>query len=91
MQAIQTKYLCPTNSRGSRIKATCEGGSVTVGYDHALNIDDNHRAACEALITKLGWTAPYYSPMVGGTFDHCMYWVFTGNFSPMTNTKEATE
>lgn len=35
MQAIQTKYLPATNYRGSRIKATCERGSLTIGYSEA--------------------------------------------------------
>jgi hypothetical protein len=30
-----TRYLGPTNHRGSRIKVTMAGSSVTVGYDHA--------------------------------------------------------
>lgn len=55
MQAIVTKYLGPTNTRGSRVKATCNAGSVTVSWDYALNIDENHEAAFRALATKLGW------------------------------------
>ncbi len=55
MQAIQTKYFGPTNHNGSRIKATAAAGSVTVDYDHALNVGDNHKAAAAALVAKLGW------------------------------------
>lgn len=29
-QAIVTKFLGPTNYRGSRVKATCQAGSVTI-------------------------------------------------------------
>ena len=54
-QAITTKYLGPTNSRGSRVKATCQAGSVTVSWDHALSSEQNHTAAAEALASKLGW------------------------------------
>ncbi len=54
-QAIQTKYLGPTNHRGGRIKATCEAGSVTISWDHALGPVENHTAACTALVEKLGW------------------------------------
>lgn len=56
---ILTKFLRPTNSRGSRIKATCPhlGVSVTVSYNHALSSggdeDSNHMAAAQALVTKL--------------------------------------
>lgn len=35
MQAIITKYIPATNCRGSRIKATCERGSLTLGYSEA--------------------------------------------------------
>lgn len=59
MQAIETKYFGPANVRGPRIKATCAGGSITVSYNHELNIDDNHKAAAAALRNKLGWTATY--------------------------------
>ncbi|TXH40544.1 MAG: hypothetical protein E6Q97_39425 [Desulfurellales bacterium] len=37
MQAIQTRYLGPTNSRGSRIKAWCDRGSITIPYPHHLS------------------------------------------------------
>ena len=36
-QAIQVKYLGPTNYRGSRYKAIAAAGSVTVGADNALS------------------------------------------------------
>ena len=52
MQAITTKYLPATNHRGSRIKASCAAGSITIGYDHS---EEPHRAAALALITRLGW------------------------------------
>jgi hypothetical protein len=52
MQAIITKYLCPTNVRGSRYKATCERGSLTVSADDALTYSDNHRAVCDQLCAK---------------------------------------
>lgn len=57
-QAIVTKFFGPTNHRGSRIKATAQAGSVTVGYDHALNAEDNHLAAATALAAKYGWEGP---------------------------------
>ena len=55
MQAIITKYLGPSNVRGSRIKATCQAGSVTLTWDDSLNSTANHRAAALALATKLKW------------------------------------
>jgi hypothetical protein len=55
MQAITTKYFGAGNVRGSRVKATCQAGSITLGWDHAVNADANHTAAAQALATKLGW------------------------------------
>ncbi len=55
-QAITTKYIGPTDSRGARVKATAQAGSVTLSWDHALDTDDNHLAAAKALQKKYGWT-----------------------------------
>ena len=55
MQAITTKFLGPTNARGSRIKASAYAGSITIEYAHELNSDENHRAAAVALCEKIGW------------------------------------
>lgn len=73
MQAITTKYLCPTNSRGSRLIAKCAAGSVQIVYDDALNIDGNHVAAARALLDKLGWSARGYTVHTGcmHTGDYC--------------------
>jgi hypothetical protein len=57
MQAIVTKYLGPTNTRGSRIKAAASSGSVTVPFDYE---GDEYETAARALCEKLGWT-----------FNHC--------------------
>jgi hypothetical protein len=54
-QAIITKYLGPTNYRGSRIKAKCQAESLTVSWDSNLGIDENHTAAATMLAQKLGW------------------------------------
>lgn len=58
-QAIETKFIRATNVTGERIKATAWGGSVTVGYDYALDGQGNHRAAADALIAKMGWNGTY--------------------------------
>jgi hypothetical protein len=63
MQAIVTRYLGPTNFKGSRVKATAQAGSVTVGYDDALNSEDNHRRAAGKLMAKYGWSE--HSEIVG--------------------------
>ena len=59
-QAIETRYLGPTNTKGGRVKATAWAGSVTVPYDHALNADENHRAAAMALAAKCAERAEQY-------------------------------
>jgi len=50
--AIETKYISATNTRGSRIKATCAGMTATVPYDDALDIVRAHFAAVAALKEK---------------------------------------
>lgn len=56
MQAITIKYLPATNTKGSRYKASCAGGSITVNYDYAQDAEGNVKAAVTALLNKLGWT-----------------------------------
>lgn len=55
MKAIIVKYLGPTDTKGSRWKASCDGGSCTVPYDHALNCDENATAAAVALCQRMKW------------------------------------
>lgn len=57
MQAIETRYCGPTETKGSRIRASCDGGSLYVSYDNALGREENHYAAVKALCDKLGWDA----------------------------------
>ena len=65
-QAITTRYLGPTNVRGSRVKATAEAGSVTLSWNPALDIYWNHATAAMALANKFGWGGIWYG---GGTAD----------------------
>jgi hypothetical protein len=70
MVAIQTKYMGPTNSRGSRIKAFTENGQqVTISYDYALSGEKLHAKAAMALIEKAGWQNEYkkFGLVCGGT------------------------
>lgn len=90
MQAIRTRYFGPTNFRGSRIQAKCEAKSIFVSYDHALNLSQNHKVACETLVRKVKWDKHNFTPIVGGLFNGDYYWVFTnddsgsGRVSPTT-------
>lgn len=53
MQAIITRFLGPTNFRGSRYKASCDAGTIIVSADHGLNAEQNHIAARAALCCKI--------------------------------------
>ena len=54
MDAIQTKKLSATNTRGSRIKATLVGEtSIILSYNYAISDVSNHREAALALLEKL--------------------------------------
>ena len=60
MQYIKTKYLCPTDCKGSRIKATASGGqTLTIPYDYELNEEPLHAQAALRLAARLGWSAEY--------------------------------
>lgn len=65
MQAIQTKRLAATNTRGQRIKATAQAGTITIAWDHSVNYEANHRAAAMAFANKLQWEGRW----VGGFTD----------------------
>lgn len=55
MQAIITKFLPCTNTKGSRIKATCQAGSIIIDYPHELSGMDCHAKAAYALLSKMHW------------------------------------
>jgi len=57
MQAIETKYLGATDTKGSRIVAVTGSGNhrLTIPYPHELSGEACHRAAAMALADKLGW------------------------------------
>lgn len=74
MQAILTRYLGPTNSRGALIKAICAAGSITISYPDELSGQAVHRKAAEALVSKLEWVHPNYGGLLGGCLpngDYC--------------------
>ena len=78
MQAIQTRYLPATDTRGSRIKAWCSAGSVTISYPHELSGQAVYRKAAETLAAKFGWTDRY----LGGQLkNHDYVFVAVNNWS----------
>lgn len=52
MFAVLTRYAGPTNTRGSRIVATWDGGRLSRPYDHTLTGPGNHAAAALAAFTQ---------------------------------------
>lgn len=75
-QSITTKYLGPTNARGSRIKAIARKRSrlgaemsVTVPYDWGSVEHEHCRAAC-ILAKRLGWSGLWIG---GGNVDENGY------------------
>jgi hypothetical protein len=82
MQAIQTRYFGPTNTKGSRIKAWCAAGSTTISYPYELSGQSAHRKAAEALVSKLGWTDSFYGSLLGGQLESGDYaFVFNSTLS----------
>lgn len=63
---ITTKYIGPTNFRGSRVKATSASASITLPWDPALNPSDNHDRAARALAEKLDLHGEWYRAAVDG-------------------------
>lgn len=84
MQAILTRYLGPTNTRGARIKASCAAGSITISYPYDLSGQAVHRKAAEALVSKLGWVEDYYGTLLGGQLD-------SGDYAFVFNSKLSEE
>ena len=73
MQTIITKYLGPTNHRGSRVKARQSASyagapkSITVDWDYSLSTEQNHRAAAIAFAAKMGWEGEWVGGDNGST------------------------
>ncbi len=73
MKAISTKYISPTDFKGSRIKAyDCDNNSVTIPYPYELSGEDVHRKAAEALRDKMNWTGE----LIGGSTKEGYVFVF---------------
>lgn len=79
---IVTRYLGPTDHRGSRIKATHKRDSeitwqTTVSWDYSLDAEANHQTAAEQLLGK--WATRDDLVIVGRGHDHdAYYWLVVG-------------
>jgi hypothetical protein len=65
LQAVQTKWIGPTNTRAAKIVVSTNARRRVIPWDHGLGQEDNHRAAAEDLARSLGWLDGYR--LVGGT------------------------
>ncbi len=50
---IRTRTIPATDTRNTRVRAACDGRSITVGYDYGAKCA--HRAAAQTLADKFGW------------------------------------
>jgi hypothetical protein len=81
---IITRYLGPTNTRGSRVVATHKRDSETtwrkvLSWDHALDSAENHRAAAEALLAA--WPYEFDAVIAGRGHDHEAYfWLVVSRY-----------
>ena len=72
MKLIQVKYLGPTNTQGTRFSVSTGWDGTTkrviVGYEYALDYNDNVISAAEQLVDEIWETnAPEVLPDVGKT------------------------
>jgi acetolactate synthase regulatory subunit len=77
---IVTRYLGPTDHRGSRIKATHKRDSetteqITISWDYKLNSQANHQAAAEQLLSQWGYSNDL--KIVSYGWDHDSYYWLT--------------
>jgi len=67
MQAIQTRYHGPTNTRPARITARAAAGSISISV-HIIPANVNrHRFAAVALCAKLNWSASISNNLLQGS------------------------
>tara|TARA_R110000744_G_scaffold38704_1_gene88497 strand:- start:348 stop:590 length:243 start_codon:yes stop_codon:yes gene_type:complete len=57
MKAIQIKYLGPTNTLGTRIKAFTTHQSYTMAYNYDTDVEGNAYEAAQRLVDKMGWSS----------------------------------
>ncbi len=85
---IVTKFLGPTNYRGSRIKAIHKRDSeetftVTLSWDHSLNGMENAKAAALALLQSWPFQDHHQMVLVACGFDHDHYY-FIASTAPIS-------
>jgi len=77
MKAIETKYLGPTNTKGTRISVKAEGlKSKQYSWDYRLGVYDNYLQAATNYANELGWIND--SVLVGGSTPNGYTFVMVG-------------
>lgn len=80
--AIRTKFLGPTDYRGSRVRVWRADSSysddphaMTISWEHALNPGENHTEAVRRYVAAADWNWPGGHWVVGGTdVGHVAVW-----------------
>lgn len=62
-QAIVTRFLGPTNTKGARLSASCDAKRIVVPWPYEKNATDAHCHAAHELASALGWRGVW----VGGS------------------------
>jgi hypothetical protein len=57
MQTITTRYIGPTNLRGTRISASAQAGRKFYPWQYHLNAEQNHRRAAAKFAEAMNWPA----------------------------------
>ncbi len=52
MEAIKTRFLGPTDTKGARIKASWSKGSLTIPYPYEMDSHDGHQQAARLLFSR---------------------------------------
>ena len=55
MKAIQIKYLAPTNTQGTRLKAWTEAGAIIEPRDYALDDREQAKQLAQRYTMEKGW------------------------------------
>ncbi len=66
MIAIVTKYLGPTNTLPSRVRASVPDKTIVLPWDHGVSVEGNHARVALSLARSLGWGGPWYSGSMPG-------------------------
>jgi hypothetical protein len=52
MEAIKTRFLGATDTKGARIKASCSKGSLTIPYPYETDSHNGHQQAARLLLSR---------------------------------------